>query len=140
MKKQTTFRVIAAAGIIATLLMLSGCPFLEEEDTVSIAERVQFFVQDLNGNYNQVYLNWHPDTTTRQAAANPTTLQTRFPSSEVYTVSGISANEALGTATATIDSDVTFNNANASFRMKKDGDNWFIDSLTVSGVTLNSVE
>jgi hypothetical protein len=143
MKKNAMVKAIAAAAILLGVLVLAGCP-LDEEETVSVAQRVNLFVADLNGNYANVYLNWHPDTTTRQAAANPSTLETRFPSSDSgsYEVTDIVADEAAGTATALITSNVALGeqNGSASFTMRKDGDNWLIRSLTIAGVTLSSVE
>ncbi|MFW5827656.1 MAG: hypothetical protein ACOCU4_06175, partial [Alkalispirochaeta sp.] len=84
MKKQSALRAIAFASVLAAILVLSGCPM--EEEGVSIEDRINNLVSDLNNNYSQVYLNWHPDTTTRQAAANPDTLESKFPSTETYEV------------------------------------------------------
>jgi hypothetical protein len=141
MKKRNAFKMIAVVGVLLTVLVLAGCP-LDEEETVSITQRVQNFVSDLNTNYDNVYLNWHPDTTTRQAAANPATLESGFPSSEIYTVSNISADESAGTATATITSNVTYGDSNgsASFTMRKDGESWFINSLRIAELNLSSFE
>lgn len=139
MKKRSALRAIAFASVMAAILVLSGCPM--EEEGVSIEDRINNLVSDLNNNYSQVYLNWHPDTTTRQAAANPDTLESKFPSTETYEVSNISVtNESQGTASAVIDSTTSFNNETASFVMEKDGDDWFIETMNFDGISLSEID
>ncbi len=136
--KQTLF----AAATVAIIVLLVGCPTDTEEDPVSITARVQQLQSDLNGNYTGVYLNWHPDSSTRQLGANPTGFETTFPESETYAISSItvvSESGDVGTATAVFTSTPTtaFSNAAADFDMRKSGDDWFIDRLVI---TANSVD
>lgn len=138
MNTRTALRMIVGVSVLAVILVLSGCPM--EEEGVTIEDRVNNLVSDLNSNYSQVYLNWHPDTTTRQAAADQSTLESKFPSSETYEVSSISANESQGTATAVINSTSLYTDETASFTMKKDGDDWFIDTLNFDGISLSTID
>jgi len=65
-----------------------------------------------------------------------------LPSSETYTIGAptISGdNGTTATATATFDSSVTYTNDTATFSMKKDGDDWFILSLSVDATFLPTV-
>lgn len=140
MKKQIMIRVAFAVVIAGMVLVLAGCP--EELVSVSITDRISRLQADLNGNYANVYTNWHPDSTTRSAGANPAALETAFPSSETYTISNISVTsegESTGSATAVFNSTVTYAGDTATFTMKKDGDDWFISVLNVDAATLPKV-
>lgn len=130
---------IVLAGLV--VLFLTGCP-VEEDDSVSMRDRVSRLETDLNQNYDNVYKNWHPDTTTRQAAANPDTLESEFPSSESgsYAFSSVDIDNDARTGTALLNSDITYNDEGVSFEFKKDGDDWMILSLSGTGVTLNTVD
>jgi len=140
MKKTIILRVLLALVIAGLVSVLAGCP--EELVPVSIADRLNRLEADLNANYDNVYTNWHPESTTRQAGANPSALETALPSSETYTIGAptISGdNGTTATATATFDSSVTYTNDTATFSMKKDGDDWFILSLSVDATFLPTV-
>ncbi len=126
------------ALVAAAVVLLVGCS--TESDGVSITDRINQLASDLNNNYSQVYLNWHPESNTRQIAADPDTLNTEFPPDEsgTYTITNIVVDGS--NATATFNSERTFLDDAATFQMLQDGDDWFIDSLTVgNNVSLNSI-
>lgn len=140
MKKQIIVRVVLAFVVVGLVSVLTGCP--EELVPVSIADRLNRLEADLNANYDNVYANWHPESTTRSAGANSAALETALPSSETYTIGAptISGdNGTTATATATFNSTVTYANDTATFSMKKDGDDWFILSLSVDATVLPKV-
>lgn len=130
--------VLALAGIV---LALTGCP-MDDDDGVSMSGRVSRLQSDLNGNYNNVYLNWHPDTTTRQAAANPAALETEFPSGESgsYAFTDVSTNSDTRSGTAVLNSQTKYNDRSVTFSFKKDGDDWMILSLSGIDTTLSAIE
>ena len=136
--KKLLRRAVVFVVVAAAVVLLVGCP--TDSDGVSVTDRINQLASDLNDNYSQVYLNWHPDSNTRQAAANPATLETTFPSNESGTYEITNIVVSGSGATATFNSNPTFNDAIATFTMQQSGDNWFIASLTVGGsVLLNSI-
>jgi hypothetical protein len=138
--KRSIVRAIFAIAIVGMIVGLAGCP-MEEEGT-SISDRIKQLEDDLNGNYNNVYKNWHPDSTTRSAGANPTALQTAFPSSETYDITNINVTDdsgSTGSATAVFDSDFRYENDSATFSMEKDGEDWMIRELTIGATNLPNV-
>ena len=127
------------AVVAAAVVLLVGCP-TDSDDNVSVSDRIGRLESDLNNNYSQVYLNWHPDSTTRQAAANPQTLEATFPFSDSgsYAVSNIVVDGS--NATATLRSNVLYGSGTALvFTMQQSGDDWFIATLTINALTLNSI-
>jgi hypothetical protein len=136
------FKTIVALAVTGIALVFTGCPMDDDDDGVSMSGRVNQLETDLNRNYNNVYLNWHPDTTTRQAAANPDTLETEFPSSESgsYEFTDVSTNSDTNSGTAVLNSQTKYNDRSVTFSFKKDGDDWMILSLSGTDTTLSAIE
>lgn len=141
MKARMIARTIVAVATVGLVIGLVGCP-TDEDGAVSITDRINQLESDLNGDYDNVYLNWHPDSTTRLAGANPTALETAFPSDETYEITSItvvSESGDTGTATAVFNSDTSYVDDVGYFDMQKDGDDWYISELTVGYTNLPKI-
>ena len=139
MNKRSVRVTLLVATMALAVLLVAGCDLFGE--AVTIEGRIQQLESDLNNNYSRVYTNWHPETTTRQAAVNPDALNTFFPPGEAgsYRFSNIAPGSA--SATAKLTSTATHDNRDVSFTMKEDAGVWYILSLSASGLpTLSSVE
>lgn len=132
-------RLLIGAATAVMVLGLAGCPLMEE--SISITARIDQLESDLNNDWNNVYTNWHPDSTTRQAAANSSALSTAFPESESGSYSFSNVSEGSSSATATLTSSTTYaGGRDVSFTMQQDGDDWFISSMDTGDTTLSTID
>lgn len=125
--------------VAITSLVFVGCP-TEEEDTVSIEDRINEFEDDLNNDYDGLYKNWHPDSNTYETAKDSSTLNEQFPPDESgsYRIDDVDVDDS--SVTATLSSSITYTNRDISFTMKKDDGDWFIEVLSGLSVELNSAD
>lgn len=141
MTLKADYRSLLILVVLAiTIVVFVGCP-VDEDDSVSIDERIDSFMSDVNaGRFGELQKHIHPDADQYQQSASADTWSpSPFSSGQTYT---------LGTKTRT-DNTVTttmtggvFNEETTTFGMKEDGSKvWKIRSLTIgSSFTLSSVE
>jgi hypothetical protein len=120
MKKKSTARVILYVSIVILgSLLFSACPQPDKDESVSIEERIDAFIEDANnGNYSNMYTHIHPDAAKYDQSKT----------GDFWTDDFSDNDHSLGTlnisgevVTAKIDSDPTYNSDDIRFTMKEDG-------------------
>jgi len=122
-----------AAGLAAVLLfpfLFSGCPQLV---SVSIEDRIDMFLTDLTTDSSRtgIYKNLHPDIQDPWKAPEAweaTDFQWDY---HPFDFLGMSYFSSSANGTMTYGGPLS---ADIDFVMKKDGDDWYILSITVNGV------
>ncbi|MFP4152466.1 MAG: hypothetical protein ACLFSV_06440 [Alkalispirochaeta sp.] len=129
-KSRNSIIVIGAILTIAAFLF-TGCPQPEDDDSVSIPERINAFIADANaGNYSSMYTHTHPTADKYNASKDGNFWSDDFDDSDhqlgTLNISGT-------VVTASITSSVTYSSDDSiRFTMLEDGsDVWMIDKLEI---------
>lgn len=133
MKKRNAFQILAYIGItVAVIGLMTGCPQPEEDDSVSIDERINAFISAANaGSYDAMYTHMHPDAAQYNQAKTADYWSDTFQDAD-HTLSSRTTSGAV--VTAEISSNVTFTNSPIRFTMLEDGsDVWKIKKLEIDG-------
>jgi len=130
MKTESALRLflkLALVGVIVAFLV--GCPQPEEDDSVSIPERINAFISNLNtGSYDTLYTHLHPTTSQYNQKKDGDTWLGDFPSS-TYSIGTLEISGAIATTTI---SGGTYSSRPIRFTMLEDGrDVWMIDKLEI---------
>ncbi len=128
-----TLKVVAILFVLAFMLTLGSCEMFINWFGTSIEDRVEAFNDDLSaGKYSVLYKHFHSDTVDRYDMKNDSTnFWNNTAVSPTYGTSRITNYSSGDTVTGTI------NNSNDdqsfSMEMKKDGMDYYIRTLEVSG-------
>jgi len=126
-------RIIGLLFLLTFLFTLGSCDMFINWFGTSIEGRVDAFDDDLSaGNYSGLYKHFHSDTVDRDNMKNdPTIFWNDTAVSSAYGTSSITNYSSGDTVTGTIRN----NNGDLSFSMdmKKDGMEYFIRTLEISG-------
>jgi hypothetical protein len=132
---------LVVAIVVVASLFLTGCP-TEEDDSVSINERIDSFMDDVNaGRFGSLQKHIHPDASQyQQSAAESTWTPGTFKSSVTYTLGQKTRVDSVVTAPLT-SSDDLYDGITATFTMEEHGsDIWKIRRLEFGNFTLQSVD
>jgi hypothetical protein len=124
------FRSLAAFAVLATVLVLAGCP-LEEEAKVSVAQRIDQFETDINNGGAAAGQNFHPTTAGRASAQTADFWQAYFPTDDgtTYTI-GSPTGGTDNVYTTSISGGLYGGSDTLTFEMLEDGEDvWMILSL-----------
>ncbi len=137
-------RIILFTLLLAILTIFSSCEDLlstasDEVTDATISERIDLFEDDLNsGNYDNVYLNFHPDMISYESYKDGSTINVGILDDDYYPFTFGTPSPDSGSGN--VDVTGTFSNSvysgTYSATMKEDGsDNWKILSLTILTTT-----
>ena len=129
--------IMKKISAIALALVIMGAFFsCELVEGVSIEERISEFMSDVNGGrYSDLYTHFHPSQTAQYSqikASDYWNTPGFFPAGETYTLGAVIP--LVDTVTTTISSDSLYSNDTIIFTMAKDGDDYFIKTLTIDGL------
>jgi hypothetical protein len=131
MKKRNMVRLFAYIVIaVAAIGLMTGCPQPEEDDSVSIDERIDAFIADANaGNYDTMYTNMHPTAAQYNQAKAASYWSQSFQDSD-HTLGTLNISGTI--VTSTISSTTYGSNKPIRFTMLEDGsDVWMIKKLEI---------
>lgn len=124
-------RIFAVVGISVFALISVGCPTPEEDESVSVSERINSWENAINNGGSEAGGNLHPTASQYDQAQAATFWQVSFPtdSGETYTV-GDPTLQSGSTYTTTITGGTYTTSDSLTFTMLEDGsDVWMIKKL-----------
>jgi hypothetical protein len=131
MESEYRKKILLALLIGALALAFWGCNLLG----ISIEDRVDEFIADLNGDWNLLYENFHPTETAFYNAIKPATFWEDYfePTPPSYTISGLDTTDPAN-VTFMIDGPALFlGPRTVTFQMVQSGSDWYIEEMDLSG-------
>jgi hypothetical protein len=129
------FRALAVLAVLAVVLVLAGCP-TDEKTTVTVAQRIDQFENDINNGGAAAGQNFHSTTEGRAGAQTASFWQAYFPTdnSQSYTI-GAPVGGTNNVFTASLSGGDLYSGTDTlTFEMLQEGENvWMILSLQLNG-------
>ena len=128
---------IPAFLLVSLGLFLQGCQQPEEVETVSVKERIEMFLDDLNDDddRNDIYKQLHPDI--RNAWKDPTVWATTpfdYDTGEPFDLEDMDYGSTSADGVF-VSADLLYNGEAISFKMEEDEmDVWYINKILVDSV------